>query len=59
MFDPKFWLLDKPGEDKVGRESFPNFYNCRWTVLIKGDRSVDKVFSFIITYFNKKVNFNL
>ena len=45
---PKFWLLDKPGEDKSGRRCFPK-------ILITVGPVGSEVFFYIITYFFNKI----
>ena len=64
MYDLNFGHLDCISKSKGRRQRFLNFFNLRncgpsGTSLKMWDRSVKKVFSFIISYFNKKVKFNL
>lgn len=48
MCGPKFWTLDKPGEDKSGRLCFPK-------ILIAVGPVGSEVFFYIITYFFNKI----
>ena len=45
---PKFWTLDKPGEDKSGRR-------CSQKILIAVGPVGSEVFFYIITYFFNKI----
>ena len=45
---PKFWTLDKPGEDKSGRL-------CSQKILIAVGPVGSEVFFYIITYFFNKI----